>query len=179
MLTLSKKSNYALIALAHLAERPGQVSSAREISLAYQLPLPRLMNILKLLHQHGIVGSTRGVKGGYRISANLEAVTLQELVTLLGCCGPAGDCGCRRQPDSQFARADTIADPAESTHAPVRALNFKLQRFLTDVKLSDLILPGRRIDVPLEAVRAPEKRTQRRLPTEWAENNATFELLNV
>ena len=50
---------------------------------------------------------------------------------------------------------------AEPVHAPVRALHYRLERFLQDVKLSDLILPGRRIDVPWEAIVEKRKRTQR------------------
>jgi hypothetical protein len=37
-----------------------------------------------------------------------------------------------------------------STRAAVHALNLRLVRFLKDVKLVDLIMPGRRIDVPVE-----------------------------
>ena len=47
MLSLSKKTDYALIALAYLAERPGRVASAREIAAARNLPAALLMNILR------------------------------------------------------------------------------------------------------------------------------------
>ena len=43
--------------------------------------------------------------------------------------------------------------PATSCSAPV-ALQYQLVRFLKDVKLSDLVLPGRRIDVPAERLSA-------------------------
>ena len=66
MLALGKKMDYALISLAWLAERSGRAISAREIAEANDLPLPALMQILKTLHQHGMLRSTRGVKGGYR-----------------------------------------------------------------------------------------------------------------
>ena len=39
------------------------------------------------------------------------------------------------------------------TEPPLLAVHSKLMRFLKDVKLSDLVLPGRRIDVPVEMVR--------------------------
>ncbi len=44
MLRLSKKSDYALIAMKHLALRPesGASSSAREISESYDIPLELL-----------------------------------------------------------------------------------------------------------------------------------------
>ena len=37
MLYVSKKTDYALIALAYLAERTGRVASAREIAQAHQI----------------------------------------------------------------------------------------------------------------------------------------------
>jgi hypothetical protein len=35
---------------------------------------------------------------------------------------------------------------------PLLAVHHKLMRFLKDVTLSDLVMPGRRIDVPVELV---------------------------
>ena len=83
MLSLSKRVDYALIALAHLAERPGRVSPAREIARAYDLPLPLLMNILKELNQSGWVRSSRGVKGGYEIGIDPNSVSLHDLILML------------------------------------------------------------------------------------------------
>jgi len=83
MLSLSKRVDYALIALAHLAERPGRISPAREIAAAYDLPLPLLMNILKELNQSGWVRSSRGTKGGYEIGVNPLAVSLHDLILML------------------------------------------------------------------------------------------------
>src|SRR5256885_8102784 len=71
MLRLSKKADYALISLAYLAEHRGHVVPAREIAERCQLPLPLLMNILKVLHQRGILRSVRGASGGYSIEAGL------------------------------------------------------------------------------------------------------------
>ena len=63
MLRLSKKADYALISLGYLAEHFAHVVSAREIAERCRLPLPLLMNILKVLHQRGILRSTRGASG--------------------------------------------------------------------------------------------------------------------
>src|SRR4051812_31025109 len=97
MLSLSRKTDYALIALAYLAERSGRVASAREIAASAgsePLPLALLMNILKTLHLHGIVNSTRGAKGGYRLGTDLDRTSLRTLVSVVNCVGPAGACGC-------------------------------------------------------------------------------------
>jgi Rrf2 family protein len=130
MMCLSSKIDYALVALAYLAEREQTgVASAREIAEAQDLPLPLLMKILKRLHRHQIVRSLRGSKGGYQLQADLDRLSLFELIALV---------------------EDEKPLQKKHRHGPVQALQFRLIRFLGDVKLSDLVIPGRRIDVPLE-----------------------------
>src|SRR5687768_5845378 len=132
MLTLSKKADYALITLAYLAERSDRVSSAREIAASHDLPLPLLMNLLKLLHQHGFLRSTRGSKGGYRIGENLDGFSLYDLLSVLQCSARAGDCGCLE--DVRPARSLRVGGTGP-IHGPARALHYRLQRFLKEVRL--------------------------------------------
>jgi DNA-binding transcriptional ArsR family regulator len=65
MLALTKKTDYALIALSHLAKRPETVVSAREIAEACGVPQPILTNILKTLASAGIMVSTRGAAADF------------------------------------------------------------------------------------------------------------------
>jgi len=147
MLCLTRKTDYALIALGHLAERQTNVVSAREIAAAHGLPLALLMNILKALQKHGIVRSTRGVRGGYVLGAHLDEVSLHELIRVLeGKVEPG--CDHEDEPDGP----KTVIHGAD--HAPIQALHYKLMQFLHDVSLADLVLPGRRIDIPAERLRA-------------------------
>jgi Rrf2 family iron-sulfur cluster assembly transcriptional regulator len=151
MLSLSKRVDYALIALAHLAERPGRVAPAREIAEAYDLPLPLLMNILKELHQHGMVRSLRGTKGGYELGIDPAAVSLHELIVMLE--GPVQTTECVTvigEPDD--AACSCRVSRLCPVQGPLKALNDRLVRFLRDVKLADIILPGKRVDVPVERV---------------------------
>lgn len=134
MLSLSRKVDYALVALAHLLENPGQIVSARELSEAHDLPVALVMNILKRLHHAGLLDSARGVNGGYQLRVNLDGVSLAKLIEVV-----------ENKEDNEEAVARRL-----STQPPVQALQYKLIRFLQDVSLADLIKPGRRIDVPLE-----------------------------
>src|SRR3954465_12124335 len=83
MFALRKTTTYALISLAHMANRPGDCVSAREIAVAHNLPQPLLMKVLKVLHGAGILRSVRGSKGGYQIAANLEQLSLYDLTNHL------------------------------------------------------------------------------------------------
>jgi Rrf2 family iron-sulfur cluster assembly transcriptional regulator len=155
MFCLSKKTDYALTGLAFLAQNPHRVASAREIAEAYGLPRPLLMNIFKTLHQQGMLRSIRGSNGGYQIVAKLDAVSLYDLIRVLEQNEPAA-----RVPDDETIsnvparRRSKLTGPVA---APIQALHYKFRRFLRDVKLSDLLLPGRRIDVPLERLEAHER----------------------
>ena len=71
MLCLSRKTEYALLALGYLAERPGRIVGARDLAVAYALPTALLMNILKTLQQHRLLVSRRGMRGGYQVGADL------------------------------------------------------------------------------------------------------------
>jgi Rrf2 family protein len=151
MLYVSKKTDYALIALAFLAERVGRVASAREIAEAHQISAALLMNILKMLQKNGVVHSTRGARGGYQLNGRLNDVSLYQLMGILETDAAEDGHECC----DQLTRYKVTRE--SPMHQPVVALQYKLIRFLQDVKLSDLVMPGRRIDVPVEMVRITEK----------------------
>lgn len=147
MLSLSRKVDYALIALAHLAERRGRAASAREIAEAYDLPLALLMNIMKELQQLEVVRSLRGTKGGYLLAIDPAAMTLYDLI--VGLEGPVQTTDCvpstdATEPDGCNCRA-SLRCPVQ---APLRALHERLVGFLRQVRLADIVHPAR-IDVPL------------------------------
>jgi Rrf2 family protein len=149
MLCLSKKTEYALVALAYLSGQSHRVASAREIAKVASLPPALLTKILKCLQHHNLLASTRGVRGGYRIIAELNETSLFDVVAMMECPDrPGEDCGCMNHAADPMARVKLAR--SESAHGPAIALQYKLVQFLKDVKLSDLVLPGRRIDVPAE-----------------------------
>src|SRR5256885_1736505 len=145
MLSLNRKTDYALMALAFMADRQGQWSSAREIAQVSDVPLALLMNVLKTLHQGHILRSTRGVRGGYQIAADLERLSLFDLTRAVARADgpPAAD-------DIEPECCGRYKIGKMGLHGPVHAFHHQLRRFLKAVKLSDLVVPGRRIDVALE-----------------------------
>ena len=83
MLKLTKRTEYGLIALLHLAERPGEVVSVREIGERYPVPPRALGESLKSLHHAGVVDSARGVGGGFWLAATPDEITLGQVVAAL------------------------------------------------------------------------------------------------
>ena len=141
MITLSKQVDYALISLAHLISNPERVASAREIAQQHDLPLPLLMKILKRLHQRGVLSSTRGVKGGYQIAVNLDEISLARMIQIVD--------GHEAMMTNGLRRLSVVP--------PVQGLQMRLMQVLEDLKVTDLVKPGRRIDVPLHRVRAIQR----------------------
>ncbi len=80
MLTLTRKTVYALIATCHLANVGQKVVCARDMSKLYGVRLPLLMNVLKTLNQHGILRSVRGARGGYALAVGPKQISLSKLI---------------------------------------------------------------------------------------------------
>jgi Rrf2 family protein len=82
MLRLSKKSDYALIAMKHLATRPdgGVSSSAREISESYDIPLELLAKVLQRLVRARLLVSVQGTRGGYRLGRSAQLISVADVI---------------------------------------------------------------------------------------------------
>src|ERR1700712_11078 len=69
MLRLSKKADYALMAMKHLALRGDRgSSSAREIAEQYDIPIELLAKVLQRLVRRGLLASQQGTRGGYQLA---------------------------------------------------------------------------------------------------------------
>ena len=82
MLRLSKKSDYALISMKHLAMRPegGGSSSAREISESYDIPLELLAKVLQRLVRARLLASVQGTRGGYRLGRPATLISVADVI---------------------------------------------------------------------------------------------------
>ena len=81
MLTLSKKTRYAIIALVKLSKEYGKGPVLiSEIAESEQLPQRFLENILLELKKMGVLGSKLGKTGGYFLIRKPSEVCLDEVV---------------------------------------------------------------------------------------------------
>src|SRR6516164_7849590 len=64
MALLNRKVDYSLLILSYLHEHPAG-GCARVLAERFDLSRAFVANILKRLCRKGLVGSTRGIKGGY------------------------------------------------------------------------------------------------------------------
>ncbi len=81
MLKLTKKTDYALMAINYMAYRKeGFLANTRNISETYHIPLEQLAKILQTLSKNGIIVSHNGPKGGYTLGVDPEQFTLGEVI---------------------------------------------------------------------------------------------------
>ena len=81
VLKLTKKADYGLIALKHLAVYQSTGScSAKDIAETYGIPLPLLSKILQKLARSGFLRSEHGTNGGYKLARDARDITALEVI---------------------------------------------------------------------------------------------------
>jgi Rrf2 family protein len=89
---LSAKSEYACLALARLAveHAAGAPVQGRRLAAEEGIPEGFLVQILQELKRAGLVTSTRGAAGGYRLARDPAAVSLGEVLDTVEGAAPMG-----------------------------------------------------------------------------------------
>lgn len=82
MLRFSKKVEYALMALKHIAFT-NNVVTAKEISDKYNIPFELLAKILQKLKKENILISTQGINGGYALNKKPSEISLHNVITVI------------------------------------------------------------------------------------------------
>ena len=112
MLRLSKKADYALIAMKHLALRGDTgSSSAREIAELYAIPIELMAKVLQRLVRRGLLGSHQGTRGGYQLARKPTDISVADVIQAID--GPVTVTACSTDDDGQceqFARCN-VRDP--------------------------------------------------------------------
>ncbi len=101
MLKLSKKSDYGLIAIKHLATHGADGScSAAEIAELYDIPTPLMAKVLQKLAKQGLVAARHGSAGGYLLARNPDRITALDVISAIdgpllitSCVTNHGECG--------------------------------------------------------------------------------------
>lgn len=130
MLKLTKKADYGLIALKHLAECGSPAASAKEIAESCHLPQEALAKILQRLVKQGLLVSHQGMNGGYGLARSARQISALEVIQAIdgdvfitSCSTSAKECG---QHDNCTVRE------------PLRKVNSSIRGLLSRIKISDM-----------------------------------------
>ena len=82
MLRLSRLTDYAVVVLVRLSAAEG-VATSPGISASIGIPEPTVAKVLKALAGQGLVTSTRGAHGGYRLGRPLSEIAISEVIVAI------------------------------------------------------------------------------------------------
>lgn len=131
MLKLSKKADYGLIAVRHLAEQSvAMACSAKEIARTYGIPPELLAKILQKLAKNGLLISQHGTNGGYVLAKPAAQITAFEVIRAIE--GPLliTSCVTDRRECGQMMKC--------GIREPLRQVNDTLVKALSAVTISSL-----------------------------------------
>jgi Rrf2 family protein len=84
MVRLSKKVEYGLIAIGHIATKPtGEIVTAKEIADAYNIPYELVAKVLQKLTKSGLIVSHQGVRGGYALTRNPGDIPVSMIINAI------------------------------------------------------------------------------------------------
>jgi len=129
MFQLSKKADYGLIALKHLAQHSEASISAREIAAEYRIPSELLAKILQRLARKGLVVSQQGTRGGYVLGRDPSKISIVDVIEALD--GPIGITPCERGSSCEQLDRCSVKDP-------LMAVRAKMVRILGDTSIYEL-----------------------------------------
>jgi Rrf2 family protein len=111
MLRLSKKADYALMAMKHLAQkRAASSTSAREIAEQYDIPIELMAKVLQRLVRMGLLASTQGTRGGYMLGRTATAISVAEVIEAIDGPFTVTACSTDKHDCEQFNKC-SIRDP--------------------------------------------------------------------
>jgi Rrf2 family protein len=131
MLKLSKKADYALIAVRHLATHPSPRScSASDIAEVYGISAGLLAKILQRLARHGLVTARHGSGGGYQLARSPKEISALEVISAVD--GPLMITSCiTSHGNCEQSTTCTVREP-------LRRVNDSILQVLRTVTISEM-----------------------------------------
>ena len=118
---LSRSSEYALRAVLELATRGGRMTSATELAKSLNVPQRYLSHVLGELARAGILESSRGQQGGFRLREPVRTLTLARVISPFDAVGSRTQCLLRQ---SQCSAKQPCAAHDEWTQVAERVVDF-------------------------------------------------------
>jgi Rrf2 family protein len=131
MLKLSKKADYGLIAVRHLAMKHlTGACSTKEIAKAYGIPTELLAKVLQMLVKKGLLVSQQGAEGGYALARDPAKVTAFDVIRAID--GPLLITSC------VTSHGDCSQRPTCTVKEPLEKVNHIIVQALSSVTISSL-----------------------------------------
>ncbi len=131
MLKLTKKADYGLMAMKHLAERASAgACSAKDVADAYGIPQEALAKILQRLARAGLLTSQHGINGGYTLARDAKTISAFEVIKAID--GPLFITSC------VTVRGECDQTDRCTIREPLRKVNESIEQVLKNIKISQM-----------------------------------------
>jgi len=146
MLKLSKKADYALMAIQYMASKgTDRVVNTKEIAEEYKIPVELLAKVLQKLGKKGLIVSQNGPKGGYVLAKPPEAISVLSIIQAIE--GLVGITECYHNEDSQCMQMAHC-----NIRNPIRNIQNSIYGLLDSMSIEDMsafntspIMPSARV----------------------------------
>ena len=132
MLKLSKKTDYALMAIQYMASQGAdRVVNTKEIAEEYKIPVELLAKVLQKLGKKGLITSQNGPKGGYILAKSPDSISVLSIIQAIE--GHLGITECYHNEDShcmQMARCNI--------RTPLRNIQNSIYGLLDSMSIEDM-----------------------------------------
>ena len=139
MLKLTKKADYALMALQYMASvqfgdlTKARVVNTKEIAEEHNIPVELLAKVLQALAKHDMIESHNGPKGGYILGKEPKSITIAQVLEAIE--GPLGITDCYHEKDNspceQLERCNI--------RTPLLKVQESIHQLLTSMTIEDMI----------------------------------------
>ena len=136
----STKAEYGVRLMVELGRQPGwEPAALSAVAEAESLPLSYLEHLVARLRNAGLVTSTRGARGGYRLARPAEEITMDEVVEALE--GPIAPMECFHEtPEGKvLCSHETDGDHACATKLLWTRVQGGVSKALAGTTLADLV----------------------------------------
>src|SRR4030081_2402849 len=131
MLKLTKKADYGLMAVKHLAEHAEQgACSAKDVADAYRIPQEALAKILQRLVKAGLLHSQHGTNGGYTLARHPGMISAFEVIRAID--GPLFITSCIT------VRGECDQSDRCTIREPLRRVNDSIEEVLRGITIADM-----------------------------------------
>lgn len=121
MLKLSKKVDYGLMAISHIAYREeDRIVNSKHIAEEYHIPQELLAKILQKLARQGLITSRNGPKGGYALAKDPHEITVGEVIKAIE--GPIGLVNCSIGNDCRQISKCNVRQPIQEIQSSIAQL---------------------------------------------------------
>jgi len=131
MLKLSKKTEYAIIAILDMSSNEKEkLCTAKDLSLKYNIPKDILGKVLQSLAKKNIITSYQGVKGGYHLQKSLHQINVNTIISAVE--GPINLVNCNHKELCHCEQLDYC-----NIRRPMEFIQLELTKFFNAITLQD------------------------------------------